>query len=84
MYRALMFNNQWQRRIDYSKGIVKFNQAGAALFVVNGLFIVAMSVRPQPQDVEGISVLKDAASTSAYGAQGSFGVIIVTLKKERS
>jgi TonB-dependent SusC/RagA subfamily outer membrane receptor len=33
------------------------------------------------QDVESISVLKDAASATAYGAQGSSGVIIINTKK---
>ncbi len=34
-----------------------------------------------PEDIESISVLKDAASTSIYGANGANGVIIVTTKK---
>lgn len=32
-------------------------------------------------DIESISVLKDAASTSIYGAKGAFGVILITTKK---
>lgn len=34
-----------------------------------------------PDDVETIAVLKDAASASVYGARGAFGVILVTTKK---
>ncbi|GHM99402.1 SusC/RagA family TonB-linked outer membrane protein [Cytophagales bacterium WSM2-2] len=34
-----------------------------------------------PQDIESISVLKDAASASIYGAKGAFGVILITSKK---
>lgn len=34
-----------------------------------------------PDDIESISVLKDAASTSIYGAKGAFGVILITSKK---
>ncbi len=34
-----------------------------------------------PQDIENISVLKDAASTSIYGARGTWGVILITTKK---
>lgn len=34
-----------------------------------------------PQDVESISVLKDAASASIYGSRAAFGVILVTTKK---
>ena len=33
-----------------------------------------------PADIESISVLKDAASASVYGAKGAFGVILVTTK----
>ena len=34
-----------------------------------------------PQDVDNISVLKDAASATAYGSQGNSGVIVITTKK---
>jgi TonB-linked SusC/RagA family outer membrane protein len=34
-----------------------------------------------PQDVESITVLKDAASNALYGARGANGVIIITTKK---
>lgn len=34
-----------------------------------------------PSDVESISVLKDASSTSIYGSKGAFGVILITSKK---
>lgn len=34
-----------------------------------------------PDDIESISVLKDAASTSIYGSKGAFGVILINSKK---
>lgn len=34
-----------------------------------------------PADIESITVLKDAASVSLYGAKGSNGVILITTKK---
>jgi TonB-dependent starch-binding outer membrane protein SusC len=37
-----------------------------------------------PNDIESISVLKDAAAAAIYGSRGSNGVIIVTTKKGRS
>ena len=36
-----------------------------------------------PEDVESISVLKDASSTAVYGARGAFGVVLVTTKSAR-
>ncbi|MQY78249.1 MAG: SusC/RagA family TonB-linked outer membrane protein [Bacteroidetes bacterium] len=37
--------------------------------------------RVNPEDVESISVLKDAASSAIYGARAPFGVILITTKK---
>ncbi|MBT8300863.1 MAG: TonB-dependent receptor [Maribacter sp.] len=37
-----------------------------------------------PNDIESIDVLKDAASTAIYGARGANGVIIVTTKRGKS
>lgn len=34
-----------------------------------------------PDDIESITVLKDAASASIYGAKAAFGVILITTKK---
>jgi TonB-dependent SusC/RagA subfamily outer membrane receptor len=34
-----------------------------------------------PQDIENISVLKDAAASSIYGSRAPFGVILITTKK---
>lgn len=37
-----------------------------------------------PQDIESISVLKDAASAAVYGSRGAFGVILVTTKRGKA
>lgn len=37
-----------------------------------------------PQDIESISVLKDASSSSIYGSRAAFGVILVTTKSGKS
>lgn len=37
-----------------------------------------------PNDIESISVLKDAAASSIYGAKAAFGVILITTKKGAS
>ncbi len=36
-----------------------------------------------PEDVESVSVLKDAASSSIYGVKAAFGVILITTKKAK-
>ncbi|MEL6140204.1 MAG: TonB-dependent receptor, partial [Bacteroidota bacterium] len=50
------------------------------LFVVDGMIVSDISFL-NPQDVESVSVLKDASATAIYGARGANGVIIVTTKK---
>lgn len=50
------------------------------LYVVDG-FVGADFTLVNPNDIESIQVLKDAASTAIYGSRGSNGVIIVTTKK---
>lgn len=37
-----------------------------------------------PNDIESMTVLKDAASNALYGARGANGVVMVTTKKARS
>lgn len=36
-----------------------------------------------PEDIESISVLKDAAASSLYGSRAANGVILITTKKDR-
>ena len=49
------------------------------LVIVDG---IAMSLTNlNPQDIESVSILKDAASAAIYGARASGGVILVTTKK---
>ena len=50
------------------------------LIVVNGVPTDDITFI-NPADIEKISVLKDAASTSVYGTRAAFGVILITTKK---
>ena len=63
------------------RGISSLSNQKPPLFVVDGAIYSGDIGSINPQDVEDISVLKDAASTSPYGAQGAFGVILITTKK---
>ena len=36
-----------------------------------------------PNDIEDITVLKDASATAIYGSRGANGVILITTKKGR-
>jgi TonB-linked SusC/RagA family outer membrane protein len=62
------------------RGRTSITQSGSPLYVVDGVQIDGALNVLSPQDIESIDVLKDAASTSIYGARGSNGVIIITTK----
>lgn len=49
------------------------------LIIVDGVAIDDISYL-NPNDIQNISVLKDAASTSIYGTRAAFGVILITTK----
>lgn len=63
------------------RGIGSLNNQKPPLFVLDGVIYNSDITNINAQDVESISVLKDAASASPYGAQGASGVIIINTKK---
>lgn len=54
---------------------------GSPLVLVDNVQMDANLVNPE--DVESISVLKDASSAAIYGARAAYGVILITTKKGR-
>ena len=58
---------------------VQFNNT-EPLIVVDGFPGVALNTL-DPQDIESITVIKDAASLAAYGMRGANGVILISSKK---
>lgn len=56
------------------------NGNSSPLYVVDGMVVDNIDFI-NPQDIESMNVLKDAASSAIYGARGANGVVIVTTKK---
>ncbi|MFC3562067.1 SusC/RagA family TonB-linked outer membrane protein [Pedobacter jamesrossensis] len=54
------------------------------LWVIDGVIIGSSPGDLNPEDIESLTVLKDAASTAIYGSQGANGVIIVSTKRAKS
>lgn len=54
------------------------------LIVVDGYPISGSLATVNPNDIESLEVLKDAASAAIYGSRGANGVILVTTKKGRT
>ena len=58
--------------------------ASNPLIVVDGFPISGSLATVNPNDIESMEVLKDAASAAIYGSRGANGVILVTTKKGKS
>ena len=77
------------------RGISSITASNAPLWVIDGVPVLANDLSRQtttanilstlnPNDIESISVLKDAASASIYGNRAANGVILITTKKGRA
>ena len=62
------------------RGISTINASASPLYVVDGVVMSNFELL-NPNDIESIEVLKDAASGAIYGARAANGVILVTTKK---
>ncbi|GAB3295994.1 SusC/RagA family TonB-linked outer membrane protein [Hymenobacter tenuis] len=59
------------------------NASSAPLYVIDGLW--TDNIRDlNPNDIESLSILKDASSTAVYGSRGANGVVQITTKKGRA
>ncbi len=66
------------------RGTNSINSGTTPLFILDGVPIEASSFNAiSPSDIESISVLKDASSTSIYGARAANGVVVITTKRGR-
>lgn len=61
------------------RGTTSIGQGGNALVLIDG--VEGDPSMLNPNDIASVSVLKDAASASIYGARGTFGVVLITTKE---
>jgi TonB-linked SusC/RagA family outer membrane protein len=62
------------------RGIQSWSSGTQPLYVIDGVILSDMS-SVAPNDIETITVLKDAASTAVYGSRGANGVVLITTKR---
>jgi TonB-linked SusC/RagA family outer membrane protein len=60
------------------RGTTSIGQGGSALILIDGVEGDPSLINPN--DIASVSILKDAASASIYGARGAFGVVLITTK----
>ncbi|MEP6466014.1 MAG: TonB-dependent receptor plug domain-containing protein, partial [Parafilimonas sp.] len=77
------------------RGIGSINASAAPLWVIDGVVATIGDLTSEtttanalsglnPDDIESITILKDAAATAIYGSRAANGVIIVTTKKGKA
>ena len=63
------------------RGQLSVSAGSDPLYVVDGFPITGSIGAMNPDEIEDISVLKDASSTSLYGSRAANGVVLITTKK---
>lgn len=63
------------------RGLGSISSGTEPLFVVDGMPYDGNISLINPQDIESMTVLKDAASNALYGARGANGVVMITTKR---
>lgn len=63
------------------RGQVSVSAGSDPLYVIDGFPITGNIAQLNPDEIEDLSVLKDAASTSLYGSRAANGVVLITTKK---
>jgi len=77
------------------RGIGSYSASAQPLYVIDGIQINSGDLSRlgttsnvlaglNPDDIESISILKDAAATAVYGSRGGNGVIVITTKKGKA
>ena len=66
------------------RGFGSINASNAPLYVVDGSIYNGEIADINPNDIESMSILKDAASTSLYGSSAGNGVVLITTKKAKN
>ncbi|PZD76992.1 TonB-dependent receptor plug domain-containing protein [Mesonia sp. K7] len=61
------------------RGVGSINKSSSPLYVIDGVIVENMA-NINVHDIQNISILKDAATTSLYGSRAANGVVVITTK----
>ncbi len=77
-----MADSKPMRSATYNvRGTTSIGQGGSALILIDG--VEGDPALLNPDDIESVSVLKDAASASIYGSRAPYGVVLITTKNAK-
>ncbi len=63
------------------RGVGSINSSNEPLYVIDGIPTTDALNSIAPQDIESMTILKDASAAAIYGSRASNGVVVVTTKK---
>ena len=66
------------------RGSSTFNANQDPIYIIDGVIIESAGSDFNPNDVETITILKDAAATALYGSRGMNGAIVITTKRGKA
>jgi len=67
------------------RGVSSLTQSTAPLFVIDGFPIESLDPETlNPEEIESMTILKDASSTAIYGSRGANGVILIQTKRGKT
>lgn len=66
------------------RGFTSVTGSNSPLYVIDGVPMSGSTADINPNDIENISILKDAASAALYGNRAANGVVLITTKKGKS
>ena len=66
------------------RGIGSYAASSSPLYIIDGVPMEQGVSTVNPEDIESMSVLKDASASAIYGNRGANGVIIITTKKAKN
>ncbi len=66
------------------RGLNSITQLEGPLYIVDGVALVGDIRNIDPNDIESVEILKDAAAAGIYGSRAAEGVILITTKKPKA
>jgi TonB-linked SusC/RagA family outer membrane protein len=66
------------------RGTTSINAGNNPLYVIDGLPFEGNSSDINPNDIESMEILKDAAASAIYGSRAANGVVLITTKRGKS
>ncbi|MDF2188623.1 TonB-dependent receptor [Paraflavitalea sp. CAU 1676] len=66
----------------YIRGISSYNSSANPLIIVDDIEVTYDQVKDiDPNEIESLSILKDASTTAVYGVKGANGVLVITTRR---